>query len=56
MTDNKTTPRKRRAVSKARMYKELGILVDEYALTESNTIEELFDIIKEAIVDEAIKS
>ncbi len=53
MTDNKA-PRKRRSVSKARMYKELDALLNEYGLGNSSTVEELLNALRTAIVKDAI--
>ncbi len=53
MTDTK--PTKRRAVSKARLYKEIQNAVVEHALTESGTVEELLNELKNDIVEEALR-
>ena len=49
-------PTKRRAVSKARLYKEIVASAKEhFAETTSPTVSELLDAIKDDIVNEAIK-
>ncbi len=52
MTDQK--PTKRRAVSKARLYVEIQNAVVGHALTESATVEELLNELKDDIVTEAL--
>ena len=57
MTD-KAKPRKRRAVSKARLYKEILASTVEHFNTEQTetlTVADLLDAIKDDIVDEALK-
>ena len=53
MTD-KATPRKRRAVSKARLYKELESAVNTHNIPTDSPIELLMNAIKDDIVDEAL--
>jgi hypothetical protein len=56
MTDKATTPaRKRRNVSKARLYKELLAFMAEQGIDPSDSIVEVLDNLKEEIVNEAIK-
>lgn len=57
MTDKKATPTKRRAVSKARLYKEIVASVENHfgpIGTNDPTVNELLDAIKDDIVNEAI--
>ncbi len=54
--EKKTTTHKRRSVSKARLIKELKLVVQEYNLGNESKISELFDAIRNAIVDDAIES
>ena len=57
MTDKAKTPTKRRAVSKARLYKEIVAAVETHfdGLNSGATVDELLDALKEDIVNEAIK-
>ena len=56
MTTDKKAPTKRRAVSKARLYKEIVASTEFHfeSLSAKPTVDELLDAIKDDIVNEAI--
>lgn len=53
--ESSKAPKKRRSVSKARLFKELNATINGYGLKETDTIETLMEAIKDDIVTEALK-